>query len=136
MVLWNIIWIEKLINTYVFGCATLINLMNSLHKCMKIIYLMSKKKVQLGYAGLGYRFGDALQIMAGMNYGKIKAQIGYDKTVSGWQSRIHLDLEPLSWDHVHGQYYKEAKSETKKFSAHVLIFYNRILWIQSKYILV
>ncbi len=51
-------------------------------QCMASYLFNVEKKIRLN-AGFGYRFGDALQIMAGMNYGKIKAQIGYDQTVSG-----------------------------------------------------
>lgn len=49
-------------------------------QCMVSYLFNVEKKVRLN-AGLGYRFGDALQIMAGMDYGKIKAQIGYDQTL-------------------------------------------------------
>ncbi|MBK8954689.1 MAG: PorP/SprF family type IX secretion system membrane protein [Saprospiraceae bacterium] len=49
-------------------------------QCMLSYLYDVEKKVRLN-AGLGYRFGDALQIMAGMEYGKIKAQIGYDQTL-------------------------------------------------------
>jgi type IX secretion system PorP/SprF family membrane protein len=33
-------------------------------------------------AGLGYRFGDAAQLLLGMNYGTWKVGIGYDQTIS------------------------------------------------------
>ncbi|MBK9106997.1 MAG: PorP/SprF family type IX secretion system membrane protein [Saprospiraceae bacterium] len=49
-------------------------------QCMVSYLFNVEKKVRLN-AGLGYRFGDAIQIMAGMDYGKIKAQIGYDQTI-------------------------------------------------------
>lgn len=50
-------------------------------QCM-ISYLFNvEKKVRLN-AGLGYRFDDALQIMAGMDYGNVKVQLGYDMTTS------------------------------------------------------
>ncbi|MBK6545412.1 MAG: PorP/SprF family type IX secretion system membrane protein [Saprospiraceae bacterium] len=51
-------------------------------QCMLSYLFNVEKKIRLN-AGLGYRFGDALQVMVGMDYGKIKAQIGYDQTVSG-----------------------------------------------------
>ena len=49
-------------------------------QCMVSYLYDVEKKVRLN-AGLGYRFGDALQIMAGLEYGKIKGQIGYDHTL-------------------------------------------------------
>ncbi|MDQ3141841.1 MAG: PorP/SprF family type IX secretion system membrane protein [Bacteroidota bacterium] len=45
-------------------------------------YLFNVEKSIRLNAGLGYRFGDALQFMVGVNYGKIKAQIGIDNTIS------------------------------------------------------
>lgn len=54
-------------------------------QCMVSYLFNVEKKVRLN-AGLGYRFGDALQIMAGMDYGNIKAQVGYDMTTSSLAS--------------------------------------------------
>lgn len=50
-------------------------------QCMASYLFNIEKKIRLN-GGLGYRFGDALQFMAGMDYGNIKVQIGYDQTIS------------------------------------------------------
>lgn len=50
-------------------------------QCMVSYLFNVEKKIRLN-AGLGYRFGDALQVMAGVDFGSLKAQIGYDQTVS------------------------------------------------------
>ncbi|HRG69547.1 MAG: PorP/SprF family type IX secretion system membrane protein [Saprospiraceae bacterium] len=73
---------EKVDLTPMFWLRNLDKFNETVAQCMASYLFNVEKKVRLN-AGLGYRFGDALQIMAGMNYGKIKAQIGYDKTVSG-----------------------------------------------------
>ncbi|MBP8725416.1 MAG: PorP/SprF family type IX secretion system membrane protein [Saprospiraceae bacterium] len=49
-------------------------------QCMASYLYDIEKKIRLN-AGLGMRFGDALQFMAGMDYGKIKAQIAYEQTI-------------------------------------------------------
>lgn len=51
-------------------------------QCMASYLFNIEKSIRLN-AGLGYRFGDALQFMVGANVGKIKAQIGYDYITSG-----------------------------------------------------
>lgn len=56
-------------------------------QCM-ISYLFNvEKKIRLN-AGLGYRLSDALEIMAGMDYGNIKVQLGYDLTTSNLSSAL------------------------------------------------
>lgn len=50
-------------------------------QCMGSYLLNAEKAIRLN-AGLGYRFGDALQLMVGMDYGKVRAQLGYDHTIS------------------------------------------------------
>lgn len=48
----------------------------------KLGYLYNiPKEIKLN-AGLGYRLGDALQILLGMDYGKIRTQLAYDLTIS------------------------------------------------------
>ncbi len=54
-------------------------------QCMASYLYDPEKKIRLN-AGLGMRFGDALQILAGIEYGKIKGQIGYDQTISDLQN--------------------------------------------------
>ena len=44
--------------------------------------LGTERKTTL-YGGLGYRFADALQILAGVDFKKIKVMLGYDHTLSG-----------------------------------------------------
>ncbi len=46
-------------------------------QCMVSYLFNVEKKVRLN-AGLGYRLTGDLQIMAGMDYGNLKAQVGYD----------------------------------------------------------
>jgi type IX secretion system PorP/SprF family membrane protein len=57
-------------------------------QCMLSYLFNAEKKVRLN-AGLGYRFGDALQIMAGVDYNKIKVQLGYDMTTSDLSSALN-----------------------------------------------
>ena len=60
-------------------------------QCM-ISYLFNvEKKVRLN-AGLGYRIDDALQIMAGMDYGNIKAQVA--KSTRHIPNSTQMECEP------------------------------------------
>ncbi len=56
-------------------------------QCMLSYLFNAEKKVRLN-AGLGYRMGDALQIMAGVDWNKIKVQLGYDMTTSDLSSAL------------------------------------------------
>jgi type IX secretion system PorP/SprF family membrane protein len=50
-------------------------------QCMVSYLYNLEKKIRLN-AGLGYRLSGDLQVMLGMDYGNVKAQIGYDQTLS------------------------------------------------------
>ena len=52
----------------------------------KASYLLNPEKSIRLNGGLGMRFGDAIQFLVGMDYGKIKAQLGYDQTIGGLKS--------------------------------------------------
>ncbi|MBK9270163.1 MAG: PorP/SprF family type IX secretion system membrane protein [Saprospiraceae bacterium] len=54
-------------------------------QCMVSYLFNSEKEIRLN-GGLGYRLGDALEIMAGMDIKNIRFQIGFDLTVSGQTS--------------------------------------------------
>jgi len=51
-------------------------------QCMLSYLFNPQKEIRLN-GGLGYRLGDALEIMAGMDIRNIKFQIGFDLTLSG-----------------------------------------------------
>jgi type IX secretion system PorP/SprF family membrane protein len=50
-------------------------------QCMASYLFNVEKGIRLN-AGLGYRIGDALQVMFGVDIKKVKVQIGYDQTLS------------------------------------------------------
>jgi type IX secretion system PorP/SprF family membrane protein len=56
-------------------------------QCMVSYLFNVEKKIRLN-AGLGYRFDDAIQIMAGMDYGNIKVQLGYDAPNSKFSTAL------------------------------------------------